>query len=124
MAYHCMHAYSRCMWMNLRRMVIFQISTFQSSIFALFGPIREAFGSFKAISQKIFTIGDDCYVSLRMTTLVMQDSKYAPFKVGSLLMSLIPRRSHPAKYGEGFDAPPTVERSGSEHRRAVTAPVP
>ena len=30
-------------------------------------------------------------------------------------------RSHPAKYGEGFDAPPTLERSGSEHRRAVTS---
>ena len=27
-----------------------------------------------------------------------------------------PRRSHPAQYGEGFDAPPTLERSGSEHR--------
>jgi hypothetical protein len=25
-------------------------------------------------------------------------------------------RSHPAKYGEGFDAPPTLERSGSERR--------
>jgi len=24
--------------------------------------------------------------------------------------------------GEGFDAPPTLERSGSEHRRAVTSP--
>ena len=124
MAYHRMHTYSRCMWMNLRRMVIFQISTFQSSIFALFGPIREAFGSFKAISQKIFTIGDDCYVSLRMTTLVMQDSKYAPFKVGSLLMSLISIQSHPAKYSEGFDAPQTLERSGSEHRRAVTSLIP
>ena len=33
----------------------------------------------------------------------------------------VPRRSHPAKYGEGFDAPPTLERSGSEHRRAVTS---
>ena len=30
-------------------------------------------------------------------------------------------RSHPAKHGEGFDAPPTLERSGSEHRRAVTS---
>ena len=28
-------------------------------------------------------------------------------------------RSHPAKHGEGFDAPPTIKRSGSEHRRAV-----
>ena len=59
--------------------VIFQISTFQRLIFALFGPIREAFGSFMAISRKIFTSGADCYVSLRMITLVMLDSKYAPF---------------------------------------------
>ena len=35
-----------------------------------------------------------------------------------------PRRSHPANHGEGFDAPPTLERSGSGHRRAVTSPVP
>ena len=34
------------------------------------------------------------------------------------------RRSHPAKHGEGFDAPPTIERSGSEHRRAVTSLIP
>ena len=32
---------------------------------------------------------------------------------------LFPRRSQPAQPGEGFDAPPTLERSGSEHRRAV-----
>ncbi len=32
-----------------------------------------------------------------------------------------PMRSHPAQSGEGFDAPPTLERSGSEHRRAVTS---
>ena len=38
--------------MNLRRMVIFQISTFQRSIFALFGPIREAFGSFKGFLER------------------------------------------------------------------------
>ena len=31
-------------------------------------------------------------------------------------------RSHPAKYGEGFDALPTLERSGSERRGgAVTS---
>ena len=47
--------------------------------FALFGPTREAFGSFMAISRKIFTCETDCYVSLSMTTLVMLDSKYAPF---------------------------------------------
>ena len=34
------------------------------------------------------------------------------------------RRSHPAQHGEGFDAPPTIKRSGSEHRRAVTSPLP
>ena len=34
------------------------------------------------------------------------------------------RRSHPAQYGETFDGPPTLERSGSEHRRAVTSPLP
>ena len=49
---HRMHAYSRCMWMNLRRMVIFQISTFQRTVFSLFGPIRDAFGSFKADFSK------------------------------------------------------------------------
>ena len=30
-------------------------------------------------------------------------------------------RSHPAQFGETFDGPPTLERSGSEHRRAVTS---
>ena len=30
-------------------------------------------------------------------------------------------RSQPAQNGEGFDAPPTLLRSGSEHRRAVTS---
>ena len=29
-----------------------------------------------------------------------------------------------AQFGEGFDAPPTLERSGSEHRRVVTSPLP
>ena len=33
----------------------------------------------------------------------------------------IERRSHPAQSGETFDGPPTLERSGSEHRRAVTS---
>ena len=54
---HLMHLYSRCMWMNLRRMVIFQISTFQRSIFALFGPIREAFGSFKGFLERYSPAG-------------------------------------------------------------------
>ena len=40
---HRIHAFSRCLWMNLRRIVIFHLSTFQRPIFALFEPLREAF---------------------------------------------------------------------------------
>lgn len=40
---HRIHAYCRCMWMNLRRIVIFQISTFQRPIFAFYESFREAF---------------------------------------------------------------------------------
>ena len=37
----------------------------------------------------------------------------------------IERRSHPAQSGETFDGPPSLERSGSEHREgAVTSPLP
>ena len=39
---HRIHAFSRCMWMNLRRMVIFHLSTFQRPIFALYEPLRGA----------------------------------------------------------------------------------
>ena len=35
--------------------------------------------------------------------------------------SFSPGGSIPHKHGEDFDAPPTLERSGSEHRRAVTS---
>lgn len=76
---HRMHAYSRCMWMNLRRIIIFRISTLQRSIFALFGPFREVYGLIKMISQKILADGDNCHVSLRMTIMVKLNSKYALF---------------------------------------------
>ena len=33
-----------------------------------------------------------------------------------------PKRSHPAQFGEGFDAPPTLERSGYEHREGRFSP--
>ena len=36
----------------------------------------------------------------------------------------IERRSHPAQFGEGFDAPPSLERSGSEHRVGRFPPSP
>ena len=35
--------------------------------------------------------------------------------------SLPPGGPIPHKLGEGFDAPPTLKRSGSEHRRAITS---
>ena len=42
-----------------------------------------------------------------------------------LVSPLTPRRSHPAQSGETFDGPPSLERSGSEHREgAVTSPLP
>jgi len=44
-----------------------------------FRTYQRSFRLFQGISRKIFTSGADCYVSLRMTTLVMLDSKYAPF---------------------------------------------
>ena len=34
---------------------------------------------------------------------------------------LYPGGPIPHNHGDGFDAPPTLERSGSEHRRAVTS---
>ena len=36
--------------------------------------------------------------------------------VANVRTSLLSRRSHPAQHGETFDGPPTLERSGSEHR--------
>ena len=36
------------------------------------------------------------------------------------LQQAIVRRSHPAQYGEDRFGPPTLERNGSEHRRAVS----
>ena len=71
---HRLHAYSKCVWMNLRKMEIFRISTFQRLIFALLGAVREAFYSIKAISRKIFTNGTDCDISLRMITQVRMNS--------------------------------------------------
>ena len=37
---------------------------------------------------------------------------------------LLPSGPIPHKMAKTFDGPPTLERSGSEHRRAVTSPLP
>lgn len=63
---HCMQAYARCMWMNLRRVVIFQLSAFQRTIFALFRPLRETFGWLVMIFTNLFTARAVCRVSPRI----------------------------------------------------------
>lgn len=64
---HRIHAYSRCMWMNLRRMVIFQISTLQRPIFALYEPLREASCWLEVFFTNIIRIPVVSYVSLGMS---------------------------------------------------------
>ena len=64
---HRIHAYSRCMWMNMRRIVIFQISTFQSPIFALYEPLREASCWLEVVFKNIIRIPVVSYVSLGMS---------------------------------------------------------
>ena len=64
---HRIHAYSRCMWMNLRRMVIFQISTFQRPIFALYEPLREASCRLEVFFTNIIRIPVVSYVSVGMS---------------------------------------------------------
>lgn len=64
---HRIHAYSRCMWMNLRRIVIFQISTFQRPIFALYEPLREAFYWLKVAFTNKIRIPVVSYVSIGMS---------------------------------------------------------
>ena len=54
---------------------------------------------------------------------MQSDTAMRNYSGGSNQQAIV-RRSHPAQHGEGFDAPPTIKRSGSEHRRAVTSPLP
>ena len=76
---HRIHAYCRCMWMNFRRMVIFQIPTFQRPICALFRTLRRILGMFMTIFKNIFDIESVCWGSSRMTVMVKLDSKYVSF---------------------------------------------
>ena len=64
---HRIHAFSRCMWMNLRRMVIFHLSTFQRPIFALYEPLREAFCWLRIVFSNQIRKPAVCYVSLGMS---------------------------------------------------------
>ena len=76
---HRMQAYARAMWMNLRRVVIFQLSAFQRPIFALFGPLREAFGRIVMIFVNLFLANAFCRESPQMTMMVRRDFKNATF---------------------------------------------
>ena len=61
------HAFSRCMWMNLRRMVIFRLSTCQRPISALYEPLREAFCWLKIVLVSQIRKPVISYVSLGMS---------------------------------------------------------
>jgi IS5 family transposase len=76
---HRMQAYARAMWMNLRRVVIFQLSAFQRSIFALFGTLREASGWLVMIFTNIFPARVSCCESPQMTMIVTRYFKNATF---------------------------------------------
>ena len=64
---HRIHAFSRCMWMNLRRMVIFHLSTFQRTILAHIGPLREALGCLTMIFESHSQWSAISHVSLGMS---------------------------------------------------------
>ena len=63
---HRMQAYSRAIWMNLRRVVIFHLSAFQRTIFALFGPLRGTFGCLVMIFVNLSREEAVCRISPRM----------------------------------------------------------
>ena len=76
---HRMQAYARAMWMNLRRVVIFQLSAFQRPIFALFGPLREASGWLVMIFTNLFPSRAFCCESPGMAIMVRPNFKNATF---------------------------------------------
>ena len=47
-----------------------------------------------------------------------------PQNLANLCWEQSPCGPIPHNMAQGFDAPPTIKRSGSEHRRAVTSPLP
>ena len=52
---HRLHAYHRCMWINLRRIWIYQITTFQRPIFAIFRLFRGMSWSFFGLRNQLFS---------------------------------------------------------------------
>ena len=64
---HRMHAYARSMWMNLRRVVLFQLTEAKNAILTFFSPLREVLGQSKT--------GWDVFSN--MATLVQTSRKLA-----------------------------------------------
>ena len=62
-----------------------------------------------------------CTLSIAAEELAAKEERAA---VAEVISPIASRRSHPAQSGETFDGPPSLERSGSEHREgAVTSPL-
>ena len=71
-----------------------------------------------------------CTLSIALEGLAAKEERAAVAEesveaVAEVIFPIASKRSHPAQSGETFDGPPTLERSGSEHREgAVTSPLP
>ena len=63
---HKLHAYHRCMWMNLRRIWKFQVTTFQRPISALFRLLREMSRPFLLVKFHIQIMAGHLSESLRI----------------------------------------------------------
>ena len=64
-----------------------------------------------------------CTLSIAAEELAAKEERAVA--VAEVISPIASRRSHPAQFGETFDGPPSLERSGSEHREgAVTSPLP
>ena len=55
------------------------------------------------------------FLKLRLKELTISKPFQAEYPAISIIVQFL-RRSQPAQHGETFDGPPTLERSGSEHR--------
>ena len=62
-----------------------------------------------------------CTLSIAAEELAAKEERAA---VAEVISPIASRRSHPAQFGETFDGPPSLERSGSEHRVGRFPPSP
>ena len=79
---HRMQAYARSMWMNLRRLVIFQFFAFKRTFFALLESLGGAFGYNVVMCMRPAFEDDAFSVFLKMTVRNRQGMKNSPFSSG------------------------------------------